>query len=158
MEQILLHLQSYFHFRGAVLRSLSFQHLSKSEFTRITGLNGNSKYRRRTNPDLWKPAEIYRLARELGLWDGSTKRLDRLAALLNELSDPDKKVIFKACTLTEAKLQVRLLNSDSWQPQELEKLNAWCRQHLASGFKGVHLEIVKANAAPSMQEPSLRQP
>lgn len=158
MEQILLHLQSYFHFRGAVLRSLSFQHLSKSEFTRITGLNGNSKYRRRTNPDLWKPAEIYRLARELGLWDGSTKRLDHLAALLDELSDLEKKVIFKASTLTEAKLQVRLLDSDSWQPQELERLNAWCRQHIASGFRGVHLEIVKVNASQGLQEPLLRRP
>jgi hypothetical protein len=150
MEQILLHLQSYFHFRGAVLRSLSFQHLSKSEFTRITGLNGNSKYRRRTNPDLCKPAEIYRLARELGLWDGTTKRLDRLAALLDELPDPEKKVIFKASTLTEAKMRVRLLNSDSWQPQELEKLNAWCRQYITSGFRGVHLETVKANASPGL--------
>lgn len=103
--------------------------MSKAEFARLTGLDGNSKYRRELNPDLWKPTEIYAFAIQVGLWDGGAKRLDSLADLIEHLPEMERKIILKAAFLTKEKLQLRRQDSTTWLPQELEKLAAWHRQH-----------------------------
>jgi len=128
MERITQLLQSYFHFRAAVLRSLVYEQISKSEFFEITGLDGNSKYRRQRNPSLWKPAEIHRLAADLGLGDGTSNRLRELAGAIERLPQAEKKAAFKATQLTDQKLIMRLHNVDSWLPQELDKLHLCCLQ------------------------------
>ncbi|MEZ0485280.1 hypothetical protein [Fibrella aquatica] len=129
MEQVFQIVQSYLNFRAAVLRSMSFEAMTKAEFSRVTGLDGNSKYRRELNPDLWKPSEIYAFATISGLWDGGPRRLDHLAELIEYLPEPEKKLVLKASSLTREKLQLRRENTESWQPQELERLYAWHRQH-----------------------------
>lgn len=137
MEQVFQIIQSYFNFRAAVLRSMAFETMSKADFARLTGLDGNSKYRRELNPDLWKPTEIYAFAVRAGLWDGGAKRLDLLADLIEHLPETDRKIILKAGQLTNEKLQLRRQDANSWQPQELEKLAVWHRQnslHLARAY------------------------
>ncbi|MBO0950807.1 hypothetical protein [Fibrella forsythiae] len=108
---------------------MAFDSMSKADFARLTGLDGNSKYRRELNPDLWKPTEIYAFAIQVGLWDGGAKRLDSLADLIEHLPEFERKIILKAGLLTKDKLQIRRQDSNSWLPQELEKLAAWHRQN-----------------------------
>ena len=134
MESILQTLQSYFNFRGAVLRTLATSPLSKDEFARITGLTGDSKYRRQQNPTLWQPVEVNRLAVELGLGDGVTNRLMGLAPMLVQLPDKKKRRLLSASKLSAQKLRLRLEDANSWQAQELEKLKSGCDQISAVVF------------------------
>ena len=122
MKKVTQILQSYFHLRLAVLRALDIEHLSKTEFALLSGLEANAKYRRQANPGLWKPVEIHRLARELGINDGSSLKLNELAPSINELPKKEKSFICRYSSLNEERLLQRLQVTESWQPQELDKL------------------------------------
>lgn len=127
MEKITQLVQSYYNFRAAVLRSLTSKQLSRSEFSNITGLNCNSKYRRTSNPNLWKPVEIYQLGVNLGLSDGGASHLYSLAVSIKQLPADEKKRLMKASALTEEKLNERIQNRNSWLASELEKIYSLVR-------------------------------
>ena len=122
MVQILELILSYYRFRSAVLRNLPTGRTSKLAFSKLSGLCGESKYRRQIKPDLWKPLEIKRLAVGLGLSEEPVNKLTYLAPLIVNLPKSEKKLICKTCFLKEDKLLDRLRDADSWQPQELDRL------------------------------------
>ncbi|WP_338873084.1 hypothetical protein WBJ53_29625 [Spirosoma sp. SC4-14] len=135
MEQIKQLIQSYFYFRGAVLRKLEDYRFSKADYKAIFGQDSNSIYRRRNNGSLWKPTEIHNLALRMGLWDGRVSRLQNLASLIEQLPGPEKKAICKVAGLTDEKLQQHVHDPDSWWPKELEKIQLWCSQKRSATSK-----------------------
>jgi len=135
MEQIRQLIQSYFYFRGAVLRKLEDYRFSKADYKEIFGQDSNSIYRRRSNTSLWKPAEIHNLALRMGIWDGGASRLHNLASLIEQLPVVEKKMICKVAGLTDEKLRQHSLDPDSWWPKELEKIQLWCSQNKLESTK-----------------------
>jgi hypothetical protein len=127
MEQIGQVLQSYFRFRNAVLRTLAARSLSKSEFELVTGLDGNSKYRRENNPALWKPSEVGKLASYVDIGDGTLHCLQPLARLVAELPETEKKQLAKVAKLTPEKIWLRQQNVDYWQAKELDNISSWLK-------------------------------
>ncbi|MBO0953145.1 hypothetical protein [Fibrella forsythiae] len=127
MEHVFQLIQSYFNFRAAVLRSADLESMSNAEFSRLTGLSSNTKYIRLNHPDLWQPAEIYVLAKKTGLWEGGVRKLDLLAELITQLPLPQQRIVLRAGSLTGQRLAVRRQDPNSWQAQELAKLQAWYR-------------------------------
>ncbi|RAI73789.1 hypothetical protein HMF3257_04090 [Spirosoma telluris] len=133
MEQIKQVLYSYFQFRAAVLRVFEDHHLPKDELKLLIVQDSNAIYRRRNNPSLWQPAEIHRLGKRLGIWDGQYNRLQSLCHLLECLPQDEQLQVYKWACLTVDKMIARSQNVNNWQSRELYKLLSWfSRKPMAS--------------------------
>ncbi|OJW75646.1 hypothetical protein [Spirosoma sp. 48-14] len=122
MNEIVQILYSYFRFRAAVLRTASLKGISHKTFVNVTGLNIERKYKRRYNPESWKPSEIHRLCIEMNLPTLAAKKIDMVAPFIMNLPLLVKQKIFKSCSLDQRKLNSRLRNADNWQLNELERI------------------------------------
>ncbi|WP_020598398.1 hypothetical protein [Spirosoma panaciterrae] len=122
MNEMVQILYSYFRFRSAVLRTASLKGISHKTFVNVTGLNIERKYKRKYNPESWKPSEIHKLSIEMGLPNTVTRKIDLVAPFIMDLPFLVKQKIFKSCALDQRKLNSRLRNADNWQLNELEKI------------------------------------
>ncbi|WP_461088948.1 hypothetical protein [Spirosoma gilvum] len=154
MEQIRQLLQSYAYFRGAVLRKIEDSRFAKFEYKAVFGHDSHSIYRRRSNAQLWRPAEIHKLAYQLGLWDGMGSRLQKLADLIQQLPSSEKKAVYKTAGLTDEKLELHKLDPDLWLPRELEKIQGWCAKQLVSNPKSKAAPTSKGKLGSETNQPA----
>lgn len=122
MDSIIQLLRSYLQFRSAILRVSDLDQISHQTFTQITGLVADSKYRRRLKPELWKISELNKLSIMAKLPNTVLTRLSTVALFIDNLPDKQKRLIYKACSLNQKKISLRIQEVDNWQHVELEKL------------------------------------
>ncbi len=127
MDSLAQLLQSYLNVRAAVLRAIEDSRISDEDIETTLRITYSTAFRRRKNPDSWRPAELALLAATLSLPTAPFSRLEKLADQLVELPAERRYSLMKACQLDNAKLQARRRDFYLWQHKELERMTSVLR-------------------------------